>query len=523
MNTRHLSPSLARAAGGLLSLALLTAACAPAQSGDADSLRIAVAVFQHETCTFCPGPDVEVDDWQRILTGDDVLNAGGYVRGFVRQARDYGDMDLIGLTSPDGVFGGSSRPWNTEETFNHFLDQMIADLEAAMPVDGVYLALHGAMAVRGVPRPEAEIARRFREVVGPDVPIAGSFDLHGNEDGEFLRWADFAFVTKRYPHYDAGIQGARSARAIHRVARGTYTPTTATRKPGVITATVHQWTGQSPSMDIMERARRWESREPDAFVSVFYGYPWSDVPDVGATVHVMTNGDQALADEIADDMDDFIWRVREDFAVGSYPEPDEAARLVQRAVAEGLTPVAVGDHSDRPGDATHILRAFEAAGISRALYGAISSAGTLEELVASGAAAGDPFDHEIGGYTPSGGEPYRIQGTLEYLGEWGGYDTAAVVSFGDGNVVFLTPAYSQILYPDRFALEGAVDPADFDVFVVKSRVHFRRGFDETGFAPTIIVVEAPEPFVGTTYLDALPYENVDLSEYFPYGTPPKRR
>ena len=64
----------------------------------------------------------------------------------------------------------------------------------------------------------------------------------------------------------------------------------------------------------MERARRWEAREPDVFVSVFYGFPWSDVPDVGATIHVMTNDDQALADEIADDMSDFIWRHREAFA-----------------------------------------------------------------------------------------------------------------------------------------------------------------------------------------------------------------
>ena len=202
-----------------------------------------------------------------------------------------------------------------------------------MPVDGVYLALHGAMAVRDVPRPEAEIARRFREVVGADVPIAGSFDLHGNEDEEFLRWADFAFVTKRYPHYDARLQGERAARALVRTMRGQYLPTTATRKPGIITATVLQWTGQSPSMDIMERARRWEARQKDAYVSVFYGYPWSDVPDVGATVQVMTNDDQELADRIADDMNEFIWRVREDFAVGGYPTPVEAAGIVASAMA----------------------------------------------------------------------------------------------------------------------------------------------------------------------------------------------
>ncbi len=512
-------PASRLAAAVVAATALSVAACTPA--ADATRLRVAVLTFQHETCTFCPGGDIGADDWLEHLSGQEVLSSGSYVRGFVAQAEDYGDMELIGLRSPSGVFGGSSRSWNTREAYEEFVGRMIEDLRAAMPVDGVYLALHGAMGVREVPRPEAELARRVREVVGPDVPIAGTFDLHGNEDAEFLEHADFAFVTKRYPHYDAALQGARAARAIHRVASGTYRPTTATRKPGIITATVHQWTGQSPSMDIMERARRWEARETDAFVSVFYGYPWTDVPDVGATVHVMTNGDQALADEIADDMNDFMWRVREDFAVGSYPLPDEAARIVRRAVATGETPVAVGDHSDRPGDATHILSAFRRAGIERVLHGAVSDPAALEALAAAGARPGDPFARAIGGFTPSGGTPEPLEGTLEYFGPWQGYDQVAVVSFDAGSAVIIVPAYTQITDPEAFRF-GPLAPEDFDVFVVKSRVHFRRGFDETGFAPTIVVVEAPGPFVGTTYLDALPYQNVDLRGLYPYGTPPGR-
>jgi microcystin degradation protein MlrC len=399
---------------------------------------------------------------------------------------------------------------------------LLNDLRSAMPVDGVYLSLHGALAVRDVPRPEAEIARRVREVVGPEVPIAATFDLHGNEDRAFLEQADFAFVTKRYPHYDARLQGERAARALVRTMRGQYRPTTATRKPGVITATVLQWTGQSPSMDIMERARRWEARHKDVYVSVFYGYPWSDVPDVGATVHVMTNDDQELADRIADDMNDFIWRVRKEFAVGGFPKPEEAANIVADALAAQEAPIAVGDYSDRPGDATHILRAFEAAGIGRVLYGAITSPAALEALQESRAVIGDPFDGEIGGFTPSGGEPVRITGTISYVGEGLGYAFIAAVDFGPGNTVFLTPAYSQVLYPRRFAM-GDVDPANYDVFVVKSRVHFRRGFDETGYARTIIIVEAPEPYVGTTALDALPYEHVDLSTLYPFGTPRERQ
>lgn len=275
-------------------------------------------------------------------------------------------------------------------------------------------------------------------------------------------------------------------------------------------------------MDIMERARRWEAREPDAFVSVFYGYPWSDVPDVGATIHVMTDGNQALADRIADDMNDFFWRVRERFALGRFPGPDEAAEMVRQAIADGAVPVAVGDHSDRPGDATHIFRAFENAGIGKVLYGTITDPDALEALQVGGAQAGDPFDLEIGGSAPSGGTPVRVQGTLRYFDEGFGYDRVALVEFGDGNAVIITPTYEQVTEPERFEfLPLRLD--EFDVFVVKSRVHFRRGFDETGFAQTIVVVEAPGPFVGTTYLDALPYQHVDLSLLYPFGIPLERR
>jgi microcystin degradation protein MlrC len=214
-------------------------------------MRIAVIRYQHETCTFCPGGDTEIADWTRIrppLVGDEVLESDDFIQGFASQARDYGDIELLGITSPYEVFGGSSRSWNSEESFEHFMNLILDDLRSKLPVAGVYLALHGAMAVRNVPRPEAEIAQRVREVVGDGVPIAGTFDLHGNEDAEFLRWANSAFVTKRYPHYDAYLQGERAARYLHAAIKGEYVSTTATRKPPIITATVVQWTGQSPSM-----------------------------------------------------------------------------------------------------------------------------------------------------------------------------------------------------------------------------------------------------------------------------------
>jgi microcystin degradation protein MlrC len=376
------------------------------------------------------------------------------------------------------------------------------------------------MAVREMPRPEAEIARRVRAVVGGGVPIVGTFDLHGNEDEEFLRWADGAFVTKRYPHYDAALQGERAARYLRRVMKGDYAPATATRKPPVLTATVLQWTGQSPSMDIMERARRWEARARDAFGSVFYGYPWSDVPDVGTTVHVMTNGDQALADSIADDMAAFIWRVRADFAAGAYPMPDEGVRRTRRALADGAGPVALGDYSDRPGDATWILRALIDQGVGGVLYAALHDEHALDALAAQNARPGDPFDREVGGFTgPQAGAPVRITGTVRYFGPRWSYERVAAIAFGDGNLLILTPAYEQILYPEQLRF-GGIEPDDYAVFVVKSRVHFRRGFDETGYAKTILVVDAPGPWVGTTRLDALDYRHAPIDRLYPFGEPP---
>jgi microcystin degradation protein MlrC len=500
-------------------LLLLGTACSTGES-----YKVAVAEFSHETCTFCPGGDTDIERWTRIrppYPGDTLLESGGYVGGFVARAREYGNVDLVGLTSPAEVFGGSSASWNTEEAFNHFLDLMIADLQEAMPVDGVYLALHGAMAVRNVPRPEAEIARRFREVVGPDVPIAATFDLHGNEDAEFLAQADFAFTVKRFPHYDAYIQGERAARMLIRTMRGEFVPTTATRKPGVITATVLQWTGASPAMDIMERARRWEAREDDAYVSVFFGYPWSDVPDVGATVMVMTNNDHELANRIADDVSEFIWRVREEFAHGEFPMPPEGVRQVRRAVATGQTPVAIGDYSDRPGDATFILRELINQGVDNFIYGALRDERALETLAAANAQPGDRFSMDVGGFTPSGGSPVHIEGTLVYFGPRYSYEHVAAIEFGDNNMLVLAPAYTQLTSPEQMRF-GPINPDEYDVFVVKSRAHFRRGFDETGFAKSIVIIDAPGPFVGTTRLGELDYQFAPIDRLYPFGTPEGR-
>lgn len=493
-------------------------------------MRIAVFQFMHETVTFLPYDTTEADFRYpgspakgEALLGSDPT---GYVGGFVQVAREFDGVELTGIESPLWPKTGSGSGWVTTQAYETFVGTMIAELRGLPGVDGVYLALHGAMAVRGVLRPEADIARRVREVVGPGVPIAATFDPHGNEDGEFLRHADMAFAVKYYPHYDTHLQGQRAARMLVRAIRGDYKPAHVTVKVPIISPTGVQWTGASPWSDLIARALTWEAREPDLYVNVFFGFPWSDVPDVGMTIQTLSNANPDLARHVASDMAEFAWRRREALLTSTTVHlVAEGVTLARQAVAAGQVPVVLADHSDRSGYATWLLREIIAQDLSDTLVATIASPGVVEALLAEGVQPGDLFDREVGGRAdPSAGDPVRVTGTVLAVANstspraMGGGQRWICVRFGRGNVLVISPFLAQILEPAELWGLG-LDRDAFKVIAIKSRVHFRRGFDDSGFAATILLVEPPEPFLGTVRLDGLPYETVRLGDYYPYGTP----
>ncbi|MBE9603395.1 M81 family metallopeptidase [Acetobacteraceae bacterium H6797] len=491
-------------------------------------MRIAVLQFSHETVTFLPY-DTQLEDfiYQGSPVGGEALLATdpkGYMGGFVQVAREFDGVELVGIESPLWPKTGSGSGWVTQQAYEHFLGRMITELRAKGPFDGVYLCLHGAMAVRGVPRPEADIARRVRAEVGPKAVIAATFDPHGNEDEEFLRHADMGFAVKYYPHYDMHLQGQRAARNLVRGIRGQFKPAHVTLKLPIISPTGVQWTGASPWSDLIQRALTWEAREPDLFVNVFFGFPWADVPDAGMTFQVISNGDRALAEKVAKDMADFAWRKREELLYSTkVHHMGPGVTMAREAVAARHTPVVLCDHSDRSGYATWLLREIIEQGLTRTLIATIASPEAVQAAIDGDAQPGDPFDMEIGGKAdPSAGEPVRITGTILRISTastpraMGGGQQWLLVGFGDGNVVVISPFLAQIIEPAELWALG-LSPEDFDVIAIKSRVHFRRGFDDSGFARTILLVEPDEPFLGTVRLDALPYENLDIHGFYPYG------
>jgi microcystin degradation protein MlrC len=270
-------------------------------------------------------------------------------------------------------------------------------------------------------------------------------------------------------------------------------------------------------MDLVQRALVWEAREPDLYMNVFFGFPFADVPDVGMTVQTMTNGKSELARKAAEDVATWAWRRREALLNTATVHPiPHGVKLAREAVARGAWPVVLADHSDRSGSATWVLQQVIAQDLADVLIATIADRAAVEAVVAKGLKAADPFDMDVGGLADeSAGQRVRITGTIAVVAHIAGRHWVSV-AFGRGNVVLISEYLTQVM--DPLDLTGPGFTIDqFKVFAIKSRVHFRRGFDDSGFAKTILLTEPEQPFLGTVRLEALPYRNVDISTFYPYG------
>lgn len=490
-------------------------------------MKIAVGHFMHETVTFLKN-DTTREDFiydESPLAGEALLLLGrkSYLGGFVKVAREFHEVELIGLSSPNFPKTGIGSGWITSDAYEWFVGEILGELRAIGPVDGVYLALHGAMAVRGVDRPEAEFARRIRQVVGPEVFIAATFDPHGNEDETFLEFADLAFCAKYYPHYDEYLQGNRAARTVVRAIRADYRPVHATCKVPILTPTVAQWTGAPAWSRLVQRALTWEARAPDLYVNLFFGFPWSDVIDAGMTIQAISNDDPQLARRAVTELADLAWRTRADLvSAASTCSIREGVKEARSGSSAG--PLILADHSDRSGSATWLLAEVLKQELSHTLIATIADrtlAGRLEQI---GAKLNDPFDMEVGGkIAESDGPPVRVVGQLLNIvrtpppPEYAGNSPWIVVGFGTGNILIVTPFLAQIMDPNIITNYLGISLARIRVIALKSRVHFRRGFIDSGFTDNVRIVEPEQPFLGTTRLEALRYENLRIEEFYPYG------
>jgi microcystin degradation protein MlrC len=482
-------------------------------------MRIAVACFSHETCTFCPKPTT-IDDFEKggVYYGQDVIKEAkkvkSYLRGFIKVAEEE-KIDLVGILDASRSWGGSSGSWLTPDCFNKYADGIAERLKDSGEIDGVFLSLHGAMAAKNYHKPEAEVVRRARKAVG-DIPIMVTLDLHANEDHELTDAADAVFVIKEYPHTDKENVGMVAARWIIKTIKGELKPTVAIRKPGVISPSVFQGTGSHPGKTIMDRCRDWENKEENVYASVAFGFAYADVPDGGASVIVVTDNDQDLADKIADDISGLVWKLREPLANRDVPKVAEGVRRAVKFAEAGETPVVLADHSDRLGDSTHILKELIKQNVKNFGVSTIADPNTAEKLVDNNK-IGDKVNVKVGAYTGSkySGDPVEVTGKIEFLGVGdyrytGPKDTGRLTNLGptvaldlgDNNHVVISSTLHQVQDDEGFKRFN-IDFDSLDILVIKSRVHFRAFYEDA----SAHIIEVDAPGLGPADLTQFDYKN----------------
>jgi microcystin degradation protein MlrC len=198
--------------------------------------------------------------------------------------------------------------------------------------------------------------------------------------------------------------------------------------------------------------------------------------------------------------------------------------LAKESIAKKQTPVVLADHSDRSGAATWLLKEVIDQKLSNTLIGTVADKDAIEALRKKGVRPGDKFDMMVGGRVDeSAGEPVRVVGTVNTVsggmsrfGGGGGAQLWVSVKFGDGNELVISPYLHQNTDPAAFS-EIGINAADFKVIAIKSRVHFRRGYYDSGWARNILLVEPDQPFVGTVRLEALDYKHLKLENFYPFG------
>jgi microcystin degradation protein MlrC len=400
------------------------------------------------------------------------------------------------------------------------LTEMLAEALVAGPLDAVYLDLHGAMVTDDHVDGEAELLRRVREVVGPELPVAVSLDLHANLSRAFFERASCVTIYRTYPHIDFAETGARCAHLLARLLERGRPFARAWRQLDYIIPITAQSTRREPGGRLYAMLPTLEGGLEGggvASIDMAMGFPPADIPDNGATVFAYGE-DQAAVDRAADAMLRALAAAEGEFRNPLVPAP-EAVRQAMRLSASASRPVVIADPQDNPGagapgDSTGLLRALLDEGARGAALSMFWDPATAAAAHAAG--EGAEIDVALGGRFPEiGGPALEARAVVERLSD-------GVIPLGGpvltGTAHLGPMACLRIVHPraDLRVIVGTnrcqnadlelfrglgVEPEAQKILAVKSAVHFLGAYEPV--AEAVIFAEAPG--ANPCRMDRLPF------------------
>ena len=456
--------------------------------------NVAVAGFQHETNTFAPHKAhyedfLKTDSWPGLTVGNDIFTKMKGLNiplpGFIDAAQNQ-PFEL------HPIFWGSAEPCSfvTEDAFERLADQLCKKISDVDNLDAVYLDLHGAMVTEHFEDGEGEVLRRIRELVGDDIPIVISLDLHANVTQAMLDYTDAITIFRTYPHLDMAETGARACELLTEIFAGK-TLVSAMRKLPFLVPLSSQGTDFEPCKSIYSEIKHVASSNI-SHAEFTCGFPPADIKECGPAILVYGENQEAV-DAECERLYTLVLNSEGKFE-DNLLTPDEA---VQQAMQnQSNQPIVIADVQDNPGagatsDTTGMLQALVTNQAQGALMGVIYDPESAAQAHKSG--LGTQASFSIGAKIEYPDvHPYEGEFIIEALGD--GNFTCTGDMYKDckaklGLMALLKVAddacdVKVIISTERFqCLDLAIirhldiEPTQQNIIVVKSTVHFRADFD----------------------------------------------
>ncbi|GEO42285.1 microcystinase C [Skermanella aerolata] len=450
-------------------------------------MRVVIALLKHETNTFSPVPT----PLSRFGNGGPAWGEDAF-RAYKGTATPMGAfIDLAEAEGAEIVTPVAAEAWPSgpvhDDAYTRLTDSIL--VEVAKGCDCVLLDLHGAMVTQSLEDGEGELLARIR-ALAPDVPVGVALDLHGNLSQKIVGNATAIAGFKTYPHVDMYETGELVGRIVFRALKGLSRPTMVWGNRPMLPHIMRMGTAEAPMRDLVDAARGFEEDGALA-VSVFGGFPHADIHDAGISVVTVTEDDRDSAETICNGLLDVAWNRREEFVYRAEPLARSVARA--RDLADG--PVLLLDHSDNCGsggtqDVTAVLAEIIRQGLKDVVAFAIHDPGSVAKLIEAGVGAEVTLD--IGGKLPMPAiglkaKPLTVTGKVRVITD-GEYTIRGPmytgVRVGMGRTVVLDTGTVEIVLIERHhepwdlgcLLSLGIDPAARKYVMLKSRIHYRAGF-----------------------------------------------
>lgn len=457
--------------------------------------RVLVAECKQEVSTF--NPAVSGYDDFAIMSGEEVLafhdGLPSEIGGARRIFRESG-VEEVGAYSARAITSGGTLG---AAAWNRIAGELLTAIRQAPPVDGVFLSMHGAMSAENEVDPEGYLLQEVRQILGAAIPFVVSLDLHGIVTDRMLRHADAVVAYHTYPHNDFAETGERAARLLLRLVRGEVKPVTAMVRIPALVRGDELITATGLIGGRIRECQAIEASPGGLSGAMFWGNPFTDVPDLCSNSLVVTDGDADRAAREAVSLAERFWADRAAMQAALVP-PVEAVRQANESTGTAiLIDAADAPSSGASGDSNAILRALIDHGYRRRALIPIVDAPAVRAAVAAG--IGNLVRTTLGGTVDQRFTPLPVEARVRMFSdgrhiseshgiEWAAGNTAVLELIPHGHVVIVT-SRPVSLYDRSLFLAHGQDPTRFDAVVQKSPHCQPRFF--AAWAERLINVDAP--------------------------------